>query len=132
MTNLEVGAPMPGSIGLCADEYKRVQQLRLLMEKETDAVKARESEIKNHIINSLSKSDDTGAAGKFYRAQIVMKAVPKIANWGGLTSWIRKHDRFDVLQKRLFNSAIEDLWEQQQEVPGVERVNVPDVSITKI
>ena len=53
MTNLEVGAPMPGSIGLCADEYKRVQQLRLLMEKETDAVKARESEIKNHIIKFL-------------------------------------------------------------------------------
>ena len=70
---LAVGSPLPKSIGLCADLYSDVRALRLMMEKEVEAVQARETEVKNFIIDNLSKSDDTGAAGKRFRAQIVMK-----------------------------------------------------------
>jgi hypothetical protein len=129
---MELGAPLPTSIGRCADLYKEVQTHRLAMQKETDAVKARESEIKEHIINNLSKSEDTGAAGLKYRAQIVTKEVPRIDDWGVMTSWIRKHDRFDLLQKRLSDKAVMDLAADGQNVPGVAFVLVPDVSITKI
>ena len=132
MTNLEVGAPLPPSVGRCADLYHEVRELRLAMEKEVAEVEKREREIKEHIINSLSKSDDTGAAGLLYRAQIVMKVKPKIADWGVFTSWVRKNDRFDLLQKRVSDTAIADLWAEREGVPGIEKVNVPDVSITKI
>jgi hypothetical protein len=130
--NLEVGAPMPHSIGRCADMYHEVRELRLAMQKETEAVEAREKEIKAYIIDNLSKSDDTGAAGLRYRAQIVMKVTAKIADWGVFTSWVRKHDRFDCLQKRVTETAIKDLWAEREAVPGIEKVNIPDVSITKI
>jgi len=126
------GAPVPNSIGLCADLYSEVRALRLAMDKEVEAVRKRESEIREHIIDTLSKSDDTGAAGKFYRAQIVTKTEPKLADWGVFTSWVRKNDRFDLLQKRLVPTAVKDMWEEREEIPGVERVLVPDVSITKI
>ena len=129
---LAVGAPMPVSIGLCADEYARVRALRLLMEKETETVKARESEIREHIIANLSKSDDTGAAGKLYRAQIVMKVKPKLSDWAAFTAAVRETGRFDLLQKRLGEKAVEDLWADGYDVPGVERMHIPEVSITKI
>lgn len=132
MNNLEVGAPLPASIGRCADMYSEVRALRLAMDKEVEAVKKRENEIKEHIIANLSKSEDTGAAGLKYRAQIVMKIVPQVADWGVFTSWVRKNDRFDLIQKRLNDKAVKDLWEEREAVPGVEKVNVPDVSITKI
>lgn len=129
---LEVGAALPLSVGRCADLYHEVRELRLAMEKEVAVVEAREKEIKEHIINSLSKSDDTGAAGLKYRAQIVMKAVPRIAEWGVFCSWVRKNDRFDLLQKRVSEAPIKELWAERESVPGIEKVNVPDVSITKI
>jgi hypothetical protein len=132
MTNLEVGSQLPTSIGRCADMYAEVRELRLAMDKEVAAVKARETEIREHIINNLSKSEDTGAAGLRYRAQIVMKLAPKISDWGVLTSWIRKNDRFDLLYKRINETAIKDLWAERENVPGIEKVNVPDVSITKL
>src|ERR1700704_4488428 len=97
---LAVGSPMPQSIGRCADFYNDVRALRLAMDKEAEAIKARESEIREHIIANLSKSQDTGAAGLRYRAQIVMKVVPKLADWAGFTAFVQKSGRFDLLQKR--------------------------------
>lgn len=147
---LESGAPMPLSIGRCADLYNDVRTLRLLMDKEVEKVKAREVEIREHIINSLSKSADTGAAGLRYRAQITSKRIPKLSDWGVFTSWVKKNDRFDMVQKRLGEKAVQDWvddpanWIERPDpktgevklgprnIPGTEMMNVPDVSITKI
>lgn len=131
--NFQVGAPLPASIGRCADLYKEVRDLRLAMEKEVEAVKRRETEIREYIIDNLSKSADTGAAGLKYRAQIVVKDVVKVNDWGVLHAWIRKNDRFDMLQKRLSEKAAADWMEEEKRLlPGTEVLKVPDVSVTKI
>lgn len=129
---LDVGGPMPQSMGRCADFYNDVRSLRLAMEKEMETVKAREHQIREHIIANLSKSDDTGASGLKYRAQIVMKDVPRAMDWSKVHAYIQKSGRFDLLQKRLGEKAVMDTFEAGEQIPGVEVVHVPDVSITKI
>jgi hypothetical protein len=126
------GGAIPQAIGLCADLYHDVRELRLAMQKEVDEVAAREKEIKDYIIDNLSKSDDTGAAGKRYRAQIVTKVTPAAADWEKIHQFILENDRFDLLQKRLSDKAVQDMWENGEEVPGVERFNAISVSITKL
>lgn len=126
------GAALPASIGLCADLYAEVRELRLAMQKHVDAVKARETEIREHIIQNLSKSDDTGAAGKRYRAQIVRKEVPTLKDWNVFTSFLIKSGRFDLLHKRIADKPVKEMWEAGEDVPGVERFHTVDVSITKI
>lgn len=126
------GAEFPKSIGRCADLYAEVRGLRLAMDKEVGTVKELESKLREHIIDNLSKSDDTGAAGLKYRAQIVTKAKPTVSDWPSLWAFIRKHDRFDLLQKRVSDKAVADMWDAAEAVPGVEKMHVPDVSITKI
>jgi hypothetical protein len=128
----QTGAPLPTSIGLCADLYAEVRELRLAMQKLVDDVKARESEVREHIINSLSKSDDTGAAGKRYRAQVVTKLKPALKGWDEFTRWVALTGRFDLLQKRMNERAVLDMLEEGESVPGVERFNAVDVSITRI
>jgi len=129
---LEVGGPLPKSVGRCADLYSEVRGLRLQMDKEVDAVKTREAEIREHIINNLSKSDDSGAAGLKYRAQIVMKDVPRVTDWTKLWAFIAKNNRFDLLQKRLGEKACSDMMEAGETPPGTELMHIPEVSITKI
>lgn len=126
------GAPLPGSIGLCADLYAEVRELRLAMQKHVDEVQAREREVREHIIANLSKSDDTGAAGKKYRAQIVTKLKPSLKDWDAFTAFVAKNQRFDLLQKRMSEKAVLDMLEEGESVPGIERFNAVDVSITKI
>lgn len=126
------GAPLPPSIGLCADLYAEVRDLRLAMQKHTDEMKARESEIREHIINNLSKSDDTGAAGKRYRAQIVTKAKATLRDWTAFSNYVLETGRFDLLQKRISDKPVMEMLEEGERVPGVERFNAVEVSITKI
>ena len=123
---------MPESIGRCADLYHDVRDLRLAMQKEVEVIEAREKEIKEYIVANLSKSLDSGAAGLRYRAQIIKKVVPRIADWAALTAAIQATGRFDMLQKRLSDKAVAGVWDEGGEVPGVERFNSIDVSITKI
>jgi len=133
LTRLDKGYALPPSIGRCADEYAEVRAIRLAMDKEVERVKARETELREHIIANLSKSSDTGAAGLRYRAQIVLKKTFKATDWPVFHSWIRKNDRFDMLQKRLSDTAVKDFIETEgRDLPGIEVVNVPDVSITKV
>lgn len=146
---MTLGGPMPGSLGGCADLYHDLRELRLMKEKAAEAVAAREREVREHLIASLDKSraegGNTGAAGKRYRVQIKDKTVYTVKDWSIFHSWIRKNDRFDMLQKRLSDKAVAD-WVEEQKIladaqqdptlarllPGTEKVLVPEVSVTKI
>lgn len=129
------GAPVPKSLGRCADLYHDVRELRLLMEKECEAIKARETEIQEHIIANLPKGD-TGASGLKYRAQVKSETKPQVSDekggWQAVGAYIAKNNRWDLLQKRLGEKAIQDLWDDGVDVPGVAKVHVPKLSITKI
>lgn len=136
---LKVGSALPQSMGRCADLYHDIREMRLAMEKETEEIKARETEIQEHIIATLSTGDDTGAAGLKYRAQVVVKPKPRLLTgeggdgWGIFTSWVRKNDFFNMIQKRLNETAIQEWSDAERRMPpGVERVNVKTLSITKI
>lgn len=133
---------IPTSVGRCADLYHDVRALRLAMSKEVEEVESFERELKEHMLGNLSRSDDTGAAGLRYRVQRVEKQVPRVGTdaedggtaegWTKLWDYIARTGRFDLLQKRLGEKAVKDMWDAGEAVPGVMRMNVPDVSITKI
>lgn len=127
-------AEPPASLGACVDLYHEVKELRLQMEKQlAGGVKALENALKEHLIANLSKSDDTGIAGRKYRAQVVTARKIKVADWGVFHSWIRKNDRFDMLQKRIAETAASDWVDTEKRMlPGTEIVNIPDLSVRKI
>jgi hypothetical protein len=139
---MQYGKPMPASMGRCADLYHDVREVRLAMQKELDELKKRETEVQEHIIANLTKGEDTGAAGLRYRAQVVTKRKPKLlgtieetgaSGWDVLCSWIRKNDRFDLLQHRLNDkAAMETMEDLGRPLPGVEIINIPSLSVTKI
>lgn len=131
------GHPLPSTMGACADEYKAVRDVRLAMEKEAQAVKDRENELKEYMIANLSKSaqegGDSGAAGRFYRVQVTTAEKITVTDWPSLHAYIQRTGRFDLLQKRLGETAAADTVEKDGAMlPGCERIVVPDISVTKI
>ncbi len=132
---LQKGSPLPTSMGRCADLLHDVQQLRLAMEKEAAVIAERESEIKEYIIANLTKGEDTGASGLRYRVQVLTSRKPIIQpdGWGGFTSWMNKHGRFDLIQKRLSDKAVMEVMDAEKRLlPGLEIMNVPKISLTKV
>lgn len=130
--SLKVGAKLPRSIGRCADAYKEVRDLRLAMAKDVTRIQERETEIKDHIIEHLSKSDDTGASGMKYKAQITESEAASADDWEDIYDYIMENDRFDLLGKSLNQKAVKEMWDNGKKVPGVKKVHVKKVSITKI
>lgn len=129
---LEKGAPMPASLGRCGDLLHDVRQLRLEMQRQTDAIEAREKEIQEHIINSVT-TDSPGAVGQRYVVKVHSEPKPAIEDWGVFCSWVRKNDRFDMLQKRLSEKVVAETQADEGRVlPGLQTINVKKVSLTKV
>lgn len=128
---------VPNSLGEAVDLYRETRDLRLDMEKEAEAqiapIKSFEDKLRAHITQALSESSGvTGVAGTAYRAQLVLKRVPKVTDWAKVFAWVRDTGRFDLLQKRLSNPAVAGLWESDVDVPGIEPVALTELSVTKV
>jgi hypothetical protein len=129
---LEKGSALPASLGGCADLLHDVRELRLEMQRQTDAIEARENEIRDHIINNVSATD-TGAVGQRFVAKVTASSKPAILDWGVFCAWVRKNDRFDCLQKRLSDDAVVTTQNAEQRLlPGLQTVHVKKVSVTKL
>jgi len=130
-----VNGVIPSNMGAVADLYMEVRTLRLAMEKEVKPIQQRESELREYMIANISKSrdegGDTGAAGKYYRVQIKDRETLRVTDWNELHRYILENDRFDLLQKRPNEKPILELLDDEP-VPGVEPMLIPEVSVTKI
>lgn len=128
----ELNYKFPKAMGACADRLYELRNKRLAMQKEVDAVASEESALKEHIINTLPKSEASGVAGKLARVTVVTKQVPQVEDYDKFYAFVKKTGSFDLLQKRLSDAAIKERWEAGKEVPGVKAFNAVSVSINKV
>jgi hypothetical protein len=123
---------IPKALGACADRLYEVRAARIKQQKVADALAAEESALKEHIINTLPKSQASGVAGKVARVSVETKEVPSVRDWNKLFKHILKTKSFELLQRRVSVSAVEERWESNKMVPGVEKFKAVTVSITKV
>lgn len=122
----------PKSMGLCADKLYELRQARLTQQKIVDALEAEEKALKEHIINTLPKSETSGVAGKVARVTVVSKDVPQVKDWDLFYKHVKKTGEFELMQRRLSDSAINERWDSGKKVPGVEAFKVTSISLNKV
>lgn len=122
----------PKSLGGCADRLYSIRQLRLGKQKEVEALEEEERALREHIINTLPKSEASGVAGKVARVSVVTKKVPQVQDWDKLYAHVKKTGAFELLQRRVADGAVKERWDQGKEVPGVITFNATTVSINKL
>lgn len=123
---------VPKAIGAVVDLLYRTRQDRLVEQKDIAEFEAREKALKEHLIATLPKSDSTGASGKVAHARVTTKQVPTVEDWEELYRFVKKHDRFDLLQRRLNEAAVAEMWDAGKKVPGVGSFTAVGVSVTKL
>ena len=91
------------------------------------------AELENKIINNLGSSKGTsGVMGKKAKGVLKTKTVPQVADWDKLYTHIRKKKDFSFLQKRLSSTAFNEHWEAGEKIPGVKKLHLKSLSLTKI
>lgn len=124
------------ALSLVADELYTTQHERYALNKAVEAMAAKESMLREHLIDNLSK-DSTGIAGKIASASIKMKTVVKVSNWTLFYKYILTNAKKDegawsLLHKRVGDKAVQEIWDSGKKIPGVEPLDVPVVSLNKV
>lgn len=122
----------PKALGACADLLYTTRQMRLADQKVIAEYETRESALKEHIIAVLPVSELRGIAGKIARATITSKTIPIVSDWAKFYAYMIRKKRGDLLQRRLNEEAIKELWDAGIDVPGVEPFVAKGVSVTKL
>jgi hypothetical protein len=128
----EIKYKFPKAMGACADRLFELREKRLEEQKKVDAIEAEEKAIKEHIIQNLPKSEASGVAGKVARVTVITKQVPQVKDWDVFYKHIKKTGEFELLQRRLTDTAIRERWDAGKQVPGVESFNAVTLSINKV
>lgn len=120
------------SIAALADACGDLKQSRLAAQREVDAIKERETALSEWLIDNLPKMEATATAGAAWQATIKEKTVPQVQDWDALYEHVINTRRFEFLQRRLGDAAVKEQWEAGAEVPGVERIDIKTLSLTKV
>ena len=118
-------------LGLIIDALYALRQKRLELQREVDKLKGEEVSMRETILLMLDQAGLGKASGALATCGITTKIEPVVEDWDEVHNFIRTHNRFDLLQKRLSAPAWRDLRENGELVPGTVEQVVQDVSLTK-
>lgn len=119
----------PKTLGACADSIYRLQQRRLALQKKVDALRKEEGALKAHFVQLCRKERVQAAQGKEGRASFKPSQKPVVKDYDEFYRHLASTGEFDLLQKRLSDTAVRERWEAEVAVPGVESVPVLSWSV---
>ncbi|TXH51678.1 MAG: hypothetical protein E6Q97_17990 [Desulfurellales bacterium] len=118
-------------LGELIDAVYNLRTMRIEAQRKVDTMKAEETSLKEQIRNKLDEVGLQRASGSVATAGVKSSTEPQVTDWDAVHNWIRDHNRFDLLQKRLSAPAWRDLYGEGTTIPGTEPVDVYDLSLTK-
>jgi hypothetical protein len=123
---------IPDNPAKAGDLLYKTREKRLALQKKVDELASQESQLSNYLINTLPKSQASGISGRIANVKIITKRIARVVDWTAFYAYVRKNKREDMLQRRVSDAAIMEVWDNNKTVPGVEPFNVVKVSVTKI
>lgn len=78
------------------------------------------------------KNDQRGVTGKVGRVEVKRKDIPKADDWAKIYSYIKKTGSFDLLNKAINRTAVQERWDQKKNVPGIGKFTADVISLTGV
>jgi len=125
-------SPFPATIGECADALYALKEQKAFMAAQLKSVTDAEAALKEHIINTLPKSNASGVAGRLARVRVGTKDVPSVTDWAKLQAYVRRTGEFELLGRSIAAAAVEERWTAGKKIPGVEPFKAVKVYINKL
>jgi hypothetical protein len=124
-------AAFPKKIGSCIDNLVALRSKRKEVEREAESIKDQEKALEEHLLREFGKAALDGARGSKGSAKIDEKDTPRVTDWEAFYAYIHKNKAWELLQKRPGERACQERWEENEEIPGVEKFKVIKLTITE-
>jgi hypothetical protein len=106
---------LKSTITALVKEYNSVRNERLELDQQSAKLKVRE----DSILDSLTAAGVTSGKYGPYNVTVTTKAVPRCTDWTGFHAYIKETGNFDMLHKRLTESAVMARVSEGEYVPGI-------------
>lgn len=113
------------------DAFGAARDERLAADKVAEKLKEKEGLLKEVIIQELRASESSGSSGKAFGVNLKKKDKIVSNDWLAFYAYIKEHDAFDLLHKRITESAVQLRLDDGQTVPGIELFPVYDLTISR-
>jgi hypothetical protein len=111
------------------DAYHEARELRLTADKTAERAKDIENSLKESIIAELTSSKAKSAGGSICTVNLQEKMKPTAKDWKLIYEYIKENDAFDLLQRRLTETAVAVRWDDKIQIPGIEAFPVYTLTI---
>lgn len=126
---------IPKTMGACADKLYKLREKRYELSRQIKEIEAEEAEIKDYIINNLSKQEAAGVSGKIANVRVKTESVPVVEDWEAFYKYVSRTKSFDMLQRRINTKAVRERIEDKKDFAskaGIGSFTTVSVSITKL
>lgn len=117
-------------MSLLVDRFIQARRNRLAMQRDVDLLQKEENLLKEQIIADLTRTKIPVIGGQRGTVKLNEKIKPIAGDWPKLYAYVKQEDAFDLLQRRLLESAVKARWDEGITIPGVQEFKVFDLSIS--
>lgn len=120
---------MSDSLGTTVTGFLKLRAKITKKNKEVDELKKQASEIESIIIKELEQNKTTRADVMLGSVTLKPKNVFSAKDWKKIYAYIIKKKDFNILQKRLGQTALDEYLEDGVKIPGVEKMIKKSLSV---
>lgn len=118
-------------LGTLADQLEAKRNERIAADKIAAALKSEESILKHTLISEMEACNLSSIGGKSCVINRSVKERVIASNWDELYQYIKEHDAFDMLHRRITDSAVLLRRDDGVEVPGVGYMEYSHITFAK-
>lgn len=110
----------PKTLGQATDEMWALREEKRALAIKEKAINAKLEALETEIFGLLDGQDTRKAEGKKASVSISEATVGNVDDWDALWPYIIKNKYFHLVQKRLSDPGLRELWAQKKVIPGVQ------------
>jgi hypothetical protein len=117
------------TIGSAIEEIWHIREDKRQKEAEIKTLDSAIAELEEKLLERMDAEGTTKSASQHATASITSAVVANVENWDLLWPWIAKNKFFHLIQKRVSDPGVRELWTQGKTIPGVQPFTKRKVNI---
>lgn len=127
-----VTAPAPMTLGAATDKMWALREEKRKLAVEEKRLDTELKALEETIFELLDAQDTRKAEGKKASVSIGEAIVANVEDWDALWPWIAKTKNFHLIQKRVSDPGMRELWALKKVVPGVQPFTKRTLSVRSL
>lgn len=111
---------LTGTLGSTIDQAFVLREKKREAEKVVKAIDEEIVALNEVLLERLDEAETSKGEGKLASVSVSQTVVGNVTDWDALWPYIVKHKHFHLVQKRLSDPAVRELWSMNKTLPGVE------------